>query len=215
MPRNRPTTLIIAASTPLLLRGLADLTKGVPGLRVDATAQDPATAVALVQDFRPEILIADTELAVSLRDLMASNTHQPRVILIGSTQHLGDGSTGCQEWTCGFTRHQISSGELLAMLQVVARCDIPNASPTRCRGCLVRNTLMLPQLPLSPREYDVFLRIGLVQRPSEIAAHLDISVKTVETYRENIKRKLDLDSAHELLMAALDWRVGNYAAFPP
>ena len=44
--------------------------------------------------------------------------------------------------------------------------------------------------------------------PSEIAAELQISVKTVESHRENIKDKLSLDSGEALLHAAMRWRDG-------
>lgn len=46
---------------------------------------------------------------------------------------------------------------------------------------------------LSPREREVFNRILAGQRLKEIAAHLDISVKTVTTHRSRLMRKLNVD----------------------
>ena len=58
---------------------------------------------------------------------------------------------------------------------------------------------------LSDREFQVFQRIGEGLGVSEIASAMKISVKTVETYRECIKRKLLFKDAHELRMSAIKW----------
>jgi len=58
---------------------------------------------------------------------------------------------------------------------------------------------------LSDRELEVFQALGKGLKPSEIAQELNISVKTVETYREQIKTKLKLDSASELAQYAIAW----------
>ncbi len=58
---------------------------------------------------------------------------------------------------------------------------------------------------LSDRELEVFKGLGKGLRPAEIAAELHISVKTVETYREQIKTKLKLDNASELAQYAIAW----------
>ena len=58
---------------------------------------------------------------------------------------------------------------------------------------------------LSDREIEVLTRIGNGMTTQQIAADLAISVKTVQTFRERIKRKLDLGSAAELSSAATRW----------
>jgi len=58
---------------------------------------------------------------------------------------------------------------------------------------------------LSNRELEVFEQIGNGATLKNIADNLGISVKTVETHREHIKRKLDLSSATELTRFAVAW----------
>ena len=58
---------------------------------------------------------------------------------------------------------------------------------------------------LSDRELQVFELIGQGLTVREIASKLQLSPKTVETYRENIKAKLDLDNATELIRHAVQW----------
>jgi DNA-binding NarL/FixJ family response regulator len=58
---------------------------------------------------------------------------------------------------------------------------------------------------LSDRELDVFRLIGLGLKTVEIAARLHLSVKTVETYRERIRAKLDLSDGTKLSLYAMQW----------
>ena len=58
---------------------------------------------------------------------------------------------------------------------------------------------------LSNRELEVFQLIGQWKKTSDIAQELHLSIKTIEYYREQIKRKLDLKSASELTHYATSW----------
>ena len=58
---------------------------------------------------------------------------------------------------------------------------------------------------LSDRELQVFELIGQGVTVREIAEKLALSPKTVETYRENIKAKLDVNNATELIRHAVQW----------
>jgi DNA-binding NarL/FixJ family response regulator len=62
-----------------------------------------------------------------------------------------------------------------------------------------------PVKNLSDRELEVFQLIGKWKKTSEIAAELHLSIKTIEYYREQIKKKLNLKSASELTHHATAW----------
>jgi DNA-binding NarL/FixJ family response regulator len=63
--------------------------------------------------------------------------------------------------------------------------------------------------PLSDRELDVFRLIGQGRKTQEIADQLHLSVKTVETYRDRIREKLDLKDGSELARSAVQWVLQN------
>jgi len=62
-----------------------------------------------------------------------------------------------------------------------------------------------PVKDLSDRELEVFQLIGEWKKTSEIAQELHLSVKTIEYYREQIKRKLNLKNSAELTQRATAW----------
>ena len=63
----------------------------------------------------------------------------------------------------------------------------------------------LPAEQLSDREAEVVRLIGSGLSTREIAEELNLSVKTIESYRANVKRKLNLKSGAELARFAYDW----------
>jgi len=58
---------------------------------------------------------------------------------------------------------------------------------------------------LTPRQADIFRLIGAGTAPRQIARKLNLSLKTVEAHRENIRRKLGLESAAQVLREAVIW----------
>lgn len=63
--------------------------------------------------------------------------------------------------------------------------------------------------PLSPRERQVYTRLGMALSNMRVASELNVSVKTVETHVENIKRKLKCDSAATLREIAVADRLAG------
>ena len=59
--------------------------------------------------------------------------------------------------------------------------------------------------PLTDRELHVLQLLGAGMSTREIAAELNLSFKTIETHRENIKRKLGLPGAAALVHYATEW----------
>ena len=68
-----------------------------------------------------------------------------------------------------------------------------------------------PEHILSNRELEIFVKIGEGLSSREIAAQLALSIKTVETHRAHIKRKLNIRSARELVQQAQHWITHAYA----
>jgi DNA-binding NarL/FixJ family response regulator len=66
-------------------------------------------------------------------------------------------------------------------------------------------TAQSPVENLSDRELEVLKLVGQWKKTSEIARELHLSIKTIEYYREQIKHKLNLQSATELTQYATSW----------
>lgn len=95
--------------------------------------------------------------------------------------------------------HQILSGKVYTSHQVTEKmmAKMTGAGPAT------------PIETLTEREFDVFQLIGRGFKTGNIAEELHVSVKTVESYREEIKQKLGLENAAELAQYAVDWMHNN------
>jgi len=75
-------------------------------------------------------------------------------------------------------------------------------------------TRTAPEELLTDRELQVFQLIGQWRGTSEIARELNLSVKTIQYYREKIKEKLNLEQASELTRFATECAMANQPATP-
>ena len=71
-----------------------------------------------------------------------------------------------------------------------------------------------PVFRLTDRELEVFRLIGQGYSTREIAEKLHLSIKTIGTYRERIKEKLNLKHTNELVRCAVHWQKEDQALFP-
>jgi DNA-binding NarL/FixJ family response regulator len=205
-----PATLLIALTSPLKQRGLVELLQDMPQLVVVAQSNDAPDALARMRSQRPDVLIVDSAIGREMHPFFGELLCFPRTLILGPQRHVGICPAADMNPACGFASDRVPVEALRTMLQIVANCSRPRRERGSCNGCPVSDTLRFPDLPLSARERQVFERIGRGEGVTAIATSLGVSVKTVESYREGIKHKLGLSTAHELLLAALRWRDGEF-----
>lgn len=200
--------VLVAVGKMLVRLGLVRWLEGsgmVGRVRHAAHGRD---AVARLRERPFDILMVDPglagapELAGSLADA------DVRKLLVTSRTHAGETAQCGQSQACGLLSESQDEAGAEALLGAMCQCWSTGARPDDCSQCPLRGTLGRARLPLSPRESEVFLRIGQGLGPKRIAADLGLSVKTVESYRETIKQKLGLDSADALLWTSMRWREG-------
>lgn len=109
----------------------------------------------------------------------------------------------------GYVMKSEATDTVLTAIQTVMRGEIYTSRPVAAR--MLQNLFPDPASAapalarLSNREIQVFQMLGAGCGNKEIAASLNISQKTVETYRENLKHKLELPDATALIQAATRW----------
>ena len=103
----------------------------------------------------------------------------------------------------GLVKHHMISAhadEIIAALEVVAS-GATYLSPG-VSGRLFRN--QSPRPVLTPRESDILAALGRGESSKQIAARLNLSFRTVEAHRQNIKRKLGIEGQAELIKYAVE-----------
>ena len=211
MPTNcdTDTRALVASPSILIVSGLCELLRELPGVVVCATATCAAGALEAARKHRPDVMFVDRELLAALRPGRGEALPTARLVVVSARAHRGEECITGIEKACGMLHERLPPGDLRELVAIAAQCRLRTSGADACEECPLRLTLCPPELPLSPREYDVFVRIGRGMGTSGIATALGLSVKTVESHRESIKHKLGLASSAALSEAALLWRRGE------
>ena len=201
---------------PIVRDGLAQLINEEPDLSVCGAAADAPSALRAVAELAPDVSVVDLLLGGDdglelVKALKARFPRMPTLVLsmynesLYAERSLRAGARGY------VTKLAPTDSVLVAIRRVLAgEIYVSEATATRLVSKLVGGDASAedPGTPadvsrLSDREFEIFRLIGRGAGPSEIARQLGVSVKTVETHREHIKKKLGLPNGRELLRAAM------------
>jgi len=211
MTQGTPARVLIAVEGELVRRALVEMVREMPEFTLRGAVGDAAAVRVVLRSRRIDVLVLDMLLADKLNAEFAEFAAHPRVVLVSPRRHIGLDGACAGDCACGFVRERAPLRHIETALRLVAVCDIAHAGhDPRCRTCPLRPTLQPAPLPLTAREQSVFAHIGSGASNQGIAMALEVSVKTVECHRENIKRKLGLESGARLAAAAVAWRLGEF-----
>jgi DNA-binding NarL/FixJ family response regulator len=211
--REMSTIRVLLADDHKIIRdGLKTLIEKEVGMEVIAEAENGRKTVRLAQKLRPNVVIMD----VSMPDMNGIDATRkiieetPGVRVIGLSMHsdrryvLGMLEAGA----CGYLLKDCAFEELATAIRNVARGDT-YLSP-RIAEVVVKGYLDKTPGPsrgsgsvLTPREREVLQLLAEGMAAKEIASHLNVSVKTVETHRRNMMEKLNMRGIAELTKYAV------------
>ena len=204
--------IFLADDHAVVREGLKSLVNAQPDMEVIGEAADGRTAWEQAKDCQPDIVIMDLSMP-QLNGAQATERLTqacPQVKVLALTVHEDKGYIHqlLQAGASGYVLKLAAAEELIHAIRIVAAGGV-YLDPTVARK-IVANYMHKPSLgdavqrsQLSDRETEVLCLIAKGYTNKEIAAHLDLSVKTVETYKTRLLKKLDLRSRAEIVRYAL------------
>jgi len=223
---KKAVRILIVDDHPLVRRGLRDLIAGEPDLQVCGEADGAPEAMAQVNRLNPDLVLVDISLkrGHGLELVKQIKAHDPLIKMLVVSMHdepffaeraLGAGAQG---YVC---KQEATDRMVEAVRSVVAGKVFlsPGMADRVLQRVYSRGSFPddRPMASLSSRELAVFEMIGRGLSTRLISQNLQLSVKTIETYREHIKKKLRLKSGAELIHFATYWvlerSAGRQAAF--
>jgi DNA-binding NarL/FixJ family response regulator len=211
-PSRQPAQILLVDDHPIVRLGVRELISTDPALSVRWEADSAESALSLVRsaDPAPDLAIVDLSLGeVTGLDLI-QELHKiaPALPMLVLSVHDGQlfAERALRAGARGYiTKREAIGGLLPAIHEVLAgqRSITKGLAPLDGPG-----GTDLPAEPLTAltnRELEVFEMIGRGMSTATIANRLALSVKTVETYRSNIKTKLHLSSGTDLVRYAAIW----------
>ncbi len=205
--------IFIVDDHPMMRDGLRQLIGGEPDLEVCGEADDAPPALALIESLKPDLALVDISLRTSsglelIKDL---RLRRPGLSILVISMH--DESLYAERVLRAGGRGYIMKQEGGRKLMEAIRRVLGGHTyvSDRMASTIVdifsgrRSETASPVEKLTDREFEVFQLIGRGLSTKEIAGHIHVSVKTVEVHRVNIKQKLALQTAPELIRFAVRW----------
>jgi DNA-binding NarL/FixJ family response regulator len=197
--------VLIVDDHELLRAGLRSRLEGESGVAVVGEADTAERAVVMARKLQPDLILLDLLLprksGIEVIPELAHVAPQARVLVVSSQAAPSSVRQALSAGAAGYLPKRSSDYELVTAIKLVAGGG-GYVDPDL--GAKLVNPNSSPALePLSERERDVVHLLALGHTNQEIAEKLFISVRTVDTHRAHIMRKLQLETRAELVMFAL------------
>ncbi|WP_454831140.1 response regulator [Pseudoxanthomonas wuyuanensis] len=200
--------VLIVDDHTLVRAGITRLLQALPDVDVVAEASDAQQALDLAIIHRPDIILLD----LSLPDRSGLDVLQPlkeavpgvRVVIMSMHNDPGQVRSALDRGCAGFVVKEAAPMELeLAIRSAVAgQVFLSPQVSAKMLAPLLGNGKPTGIAALSPRQRQILRKLGGGMSSKEIAAHLGISVKTVETHRARMMESLGCRRANDLLLLA-------------
>lgn len=210
MKESGKITLVLADDHAIVREGLAAILRAEPDISIVGEASDGGQALEMIRELHPDVAIVDLNMPrlhgieVIRRTRKSNSQVRMGVLSINRDQKLIE-----EAIRAGASAYLLKDGpsrHLVEAIHIIMDGGIyisPLLNPQTLLGAARRPAPADPLENLSMREYQVFGFLVEGLRAKEIAARLDISPKTVDTYRSNVMRKLHIYDVPGLVKYAL------------
>ncbi len=212
-----PKKILIVDDHPSVRDGLSLRIALHSDLEVCGEADSEDEAYDLVKQSEPDLVLIDISLksgnGIDLIKRVHSYNPDIKMLVVSGFQESLYAERACRAGALGFLNKQESSARLIEAIRTVLAGE-RFLSPALSRRLInqslgVRDKSKSPIENLTNRELEIFRLIGEGLTSGAIAERLILSPHTIDTHRENIKRKLNIRNAAELSRAAVQWILEN------
>jgi DNA-binding NarL/FixJ family response regulator len=216
-PEKNPvkTRILVSEEHPLLRHGVVDYLNSQPDMIVCGEADNIRDARNKIQECKPHLLLTALRLGTgdSLEFVKALKSERPALLILvySAFEETIFAERALRAGADGYLMKKAPKEELLAALREILTGNIYVSHDvamrtfkkwleTRPEHRSARPAIGIEKL--SDREMHIFFLLGSGLGNTQIAHSLNLSVKTIESHRENIKHKLDLSCSRDLVACA-------------
>ncbi|WP_460275496.1 response regulator transcription factor [Celeribacter sp. ULVN23_4] len=201
-----PTRVLIVDDHPMVAEGIRALLDSFEDIEVVGTLCNGREAVDQVNTLTPDVVLLDLNMpqmgGLTATELLLERRPDTRILILSmhdSPEYIG---AALSHGAKGYVLKDVPTEAVKDAIDTVMRgeqylCDGAQAAikPAKIRD---------GREPLTDRETTILLELAQGKSNKEVACALDISVRTVETHRKNIKRKLGISSTAGLTRYAME-----------
>lgn len=203
MPQQ--TRVVIVDDHPMVAEGIEAILESYVDISVVATLCNGRKAVDQVADLAPDVILMDLNMpeldGLSATEMILERCPDTRILILSMHDSREYVNTALSHGAMGYVLKDVPTEEIKTAIDTVMRGE--RYLCTGAQGCLVPSEDD-PKIALTTREQMILLQLAQGKSNKDVANDLDISVRTVETHRRNIKRKLGISSTAGLTRYAME-----------
>lgn len=212
VPKPGPTRAVVVDDHPFFREGLVSWLDSQPGFHCCGEAATVREGLEVIAETHPDLVLLDLQLmegdGLDLLCALAKRPNRPAVIVISRKDEDIFAARAIRAGARGYVMKDQAPETLMEAIKKVMDGGIfvgEDVLSNLALGALATGEGVGRLTGLSNRELEVFERLGRGYTTKAVAADLGVSVKTVDTYREGLKRKLKLPDGLALIRAATLW----------
>jgi DNA-binding NarL/FixJ family response regulator len=199
-----PIRVALVDDHALVRDGIKALLAVMAPLEVVGEAESGADAIEMVGRCQPDLLLVDISLrdmnGLELTRLLRGQYPSLKVLVLSMYDNYEYVSESVRAGASGYVLKNSPSREIIAAIEAIASGGTFYSAEIAQRLIADKST----DNELTPRESQVLYKMAQGLNNKEMARELDISVRTVETHRLSIRRKLNIDKPAALVKYAID-----------
>jgi DNA-binding NarL/FixJ family response regulator len=205
-------SIFLADDHAVIREGLKSLINAEPDMQVVGEADNGKTACVQVKLLQPDVVVMDVSMpqlnGARATELLQRDCPQAKVLALTVHNDQGYLQQLLKAGASGYVLKRAATHELIRAIRKVAAGGVylDQSIADNLVNSYVRrksSPTKTSDTDLSEREKEVLRRVALGYTNKEIAAHLNISARTVETYKVRLMAKLNFHSRAEVVRYAL------------
>lgn len=210
-------SVLIIDDHPLFSRGLSQLIETQKIYKVTGIAKDHDEAIKMLNELSPDLAIVDLNLGQEdglelIKDILALKP-QTKVLVLSMHDERYYAERALKAGAKGYIMKEEAESNVSTAINTVMQGNIylSEAEQKRHNELVLNKNVNKTSEPfdlistLSDRQLQIFTLLGKGLGTVEIAEKLKLSIKTIDTHKENMKEKLNCESAAELRKMAIEW----------
>ncbi len=215
MSISKPYNILIVDDHPIVRQGLSTLLDQQPGMKVCCEAGTAEEALEKLEHCAPDLALVDLSLnrmsGMELIGRLIAKRPQLRILVVSMHDERIYAERAIEAGAHGYIMKQEASDKLVRAARQILDGELYFSSNLSAslghKANPAEPDATSPFSTLTTVEFEVFQLIAKGHSTTKISEHLRRSIKTIESHRANIRRKLGFNSSHELAHFAAQWQI--------
>ena len=200
-----PIRIVIVDDHPMVAEGIQSILESYDDVEVIAVFGTGQDVIDRVSDLEPDVILLDLNMpgigGLTTTEILLERRPETRILILSMHDSPEYISSALSHGAAGYVLKDVPTDEIKRAIDAVM-----TGQRYLCTGAQGSLAPFRPgeREQLTNREQAILLQLAQGKSNRDVAQMLDISVRTVETHRKNIKRKLGISSTAGLTRYALE-----------